>query len=637
MLHINELGHAVGGRTLFRGATLVVPAGRKVGLVGRNGAGKTTLLRLIAGELPPDTGTVSVRTRARVGRVAQEAPGGLQCLLDAVLSADRERTELMAAAERLAEPDADAVGLAEVHERLRAIDAHSAPARAGAILFGLGFSAADQTRSLNEFSGGWRMRVALAAALFVPADLLLLDEPTNHLDLEAALWLENHLARFPGTLILVSHDRRLLNRAVDEIAHIEGGRLVRYTGGFDAFVRTRTERLAREAKLRERQQEEQRRIQAFVDRFRAKATKARQAQSRLKMLARMTPLPAAIEESTAPIAFPAPKALAPPLLVLESVSAGYDPHRPVLRRLDLRLDPDDRIALLGANGNGKTTLMRLLAGRLAPLSGEVRRAPALRCGFFAQHQAEEFALDRSAYAELVRMRPHLSETEIRGHLARFGLGQEKADVAIGDLSGGEKARLLLARIAAESPQILLLDEPTNHLDIDAREALVNALNEFPGAVVIASHDPHVIELACDRLWLVAEGTCRPFEGDLDDYARLVAEARTAQDPAAAKRQQRTGEGDSANRREARRVRAKARAEARPLREAATSAERRLKSLEDEKAALETVLADPAFYSRPASEIAETRIRLAALLKATAEAEDAWLSAHAALEQAVETD
>src|SRR6516164_9621680 len=416
----------------------------------------------------------------------------------------------------LAERDtrAEPLRVAEIEARLVEIEAHSAPSRAARILAGLGLDEAMQRQPLNELSGGWRMRVALAEILFAESDLLLLDEPTNHLDLEAALWLERFLRNYRRTLILVSHDRRFLNAVTTVTLHLQHGKLTIYSGSFDAYLRTRTEAARRLEVLARRQTLERQRLQTFVDRFRAKATKARQAQSRLKALARLAPIVLPAEEATAQIAFPDPPHLNPPLISLDRVAVGYVPGKPVLSRLDLRLDPDDRIALLGANGNGKTTLARLLAGRLAPFSGEITQSPKLACGFFAQHQIEEMRPEASAYDHLAELMPNALPEAVRTRLGSFGFGQEKAFVPVADLSGGEGARLNLALVTHAAPSLLILDEPTNHLDIESREVLVQAINEFPGAVVLVSHDEHLIELIADRLWLVADGTVQPFEGDL---------------------------------------------------------------------------------------------------------------------------
>src|SRR6185437_11968843 len=502
------------------------------------------------------------------------------------------------------------------------IGAEAAPARAGAILAGLGFDAAAQARPVEEFSGGWRMRVALATALFANPDLLLLDEPTNHLDLEATLWLESWLARFPGAALIVSHDRGLLDRAVEAIAHLDRGKISLTPGGFDEFVRIRTERAMQQSRAAERVAAERAHIQSFIDRFRAKATKARQAQARIKALARLPQIETVIEDAPTRFAFPEPARLAPPILALDRVSVGYDGN-PVLRGLHLSVDMDDRIALLGANGNGKSTLAKLLAGRLEPIAGEVRRSGKLRVGYFAQHQADELVSDETPIDHMARALPRASPPQVRGQLARFGLDADRAETPVEKLSGGEKARLLLALATRDAPQLLLLDEPTNHLDIDAREALVKALADFEGAVLLITHDPHLVELVADRLWLVADGTVRGFEGDLDDYRALLAERAR---PAAKQ--------DGPNRRDDRRDRAEARAAVAPLRKQARAAEARLAKLAEERAAIEAKLADPALYAPGrAAEVTTANTRLAALAREAAATEAEWLAAEEALEGA----
>ena len=622
MLSATNLTVRLGGRVLLEEASLSLPSGHRAGLVGRNGSGKTTLFRVIAGELQADAGDVNLGGQPRIGRVAQEAPDGPQSLLETVLAADGERAALLVEAETATDP----MRIAEIHTRLADIDAHSAPARAAVILAGLGFDETAQARPCNEFSGGWRMRVALAGALFARPDLLLLDEPTNHLDLEATIWLESYLANWPGTLIVISHERRLLNRSVDEIIHLNERKLTRYVGNYDRFERTRRERLVRETKMSERQASEQKRIQAFIDRFRVQANKARQAQSRIKMLARMEPIASVLEEHTTAFSFPSPKPLAPPIISMDRVSVGYEAGKPVLTDLNIRIDMEDRIAMIGANGNGKSTLVKILAGKLTAMEGHIHRPSRLRIGYFAQHQTDELDIAGTPYSHLAQLLPDVIPAKVRSHLGRFGFAQDKAEVRVSALSGGEKARLLLAMMCLDAPQILFLDEPTNHLDVDSREALIEALNEFEGAIILVSHDAHLIDLVCDRLWLVADGTCKPFDGDLDEYARMLQDRRRAA------RRGKSGKSEN-GRREARRARAEAREKLAPLRRAARDAEKRMNVLTKKKQQIESDLASPETYERPPENVTELRVRLAESDKAIAEAEEDWMAAQTALEKA----
>jgi ATP-binding cassette, subfamily F, member 3 len=620
MLTLSEVTYRVGGRTgrrLLDQAHVYIPEGSKVGLVGRNGAGKSTLLDLIRGVLQPDDGTIELPRGCRIGFLAQEAPSGAATPLDTVLDADRERARLLAEREAGAEP----LRAAEIEMRLVEIGAHAAPSRAARILAGLGLDERMQRAPVGELSGGWRMRVGLAAILFAEPDLLLLDEPTNHLDLEAALWLEGFLRNYRRTLILVSHDRLFLNAATTLTLHLERGKLTLYSGGFDAYMRARIEATRRLEVLARRQEAERQRLQAFVDRFRAKASKARQAQSRVKALARLEPIVLNAAEPPPRIRFPDPPQLRPPLISLSRVSVGYVPGKPVLSRLDLRLDPDDRVALIGANGNGKTTLARLLAGRLAPFGGEITRSPKLACGFFAQHQIEEMRPEDTAFDHLAVLMPQALPEAVRARLGSFGFGQEKAFVPVADLSGGERARLNLALITHAAPALLILDEPTNHLDIESREVLVQAINEFPGAVVLVSHDEHLIELIADRLWLVAGGTVRPFEGDLDDYRRLVLERSAAPDGA------RPNGSDS--RREARRLAAERRRELEPLRRKARQAEETVARLTKERDALDQALAKPQGNGMAPADALRRRAELLRLIE---RAETDWLAAAEAIER-----
>ena len=616
MLVIEDLGFSIEGRALFAGATARIPAGHKVGLVGRNGSGKTTLFRLIRGELVPDTGTIRLPSRARIGGVAQEAPAGPASLLDTVLAADTERAALMAEAEGATDP----ARIAAVQARLTDIDAWSAEGRASAILKGLGFTAEEMLKPCADFSGGWRMRVALAGVLFAAPDLLLLDEPTNYLDLEGALWLESYLARYPHTVIVISHDRGLLNRAVGAILHLEDGRLALYQGGYDTFARTRAEQRAVQAAEAKKQELRRAHLQGFVDRFRAKASKARQAQSRIKMLEKMTPITPPAEAAQHVFSFPAPEELAPPIVALEGVRVGYD-GKPVLQRLNLRLDQDDRIALLGRNGEGKSTLSKLLAGKLDPMGGQITRAAKLRVGYFAQHQVDELHLDETPLQHIQRRRPDEAQARLRARLAGFGLFADQAGTEVARLSGGQKARLSLLLATLDAPHLLILDEPTNHLDIESREALVEALTAYPGAVVLVSHDMHLLGLVADRLWLVSGGTVTPWQDDLDAYRRFLLSApEPAEKPARPKATRPAPSADLAQ-----------------LRSEVRKCEQRIEKLEEMRAKLATKLADPALYDEARrNELDTWNRKYAEVMDGIARAEALWMDAAEALESASDT-
>ncbi|TVQ56284.1 MAG: ABC transporter ATP-binding protein [Rhodobacteraceae bacterium] len=617
MLTIADMSFTLAGRRLFHAASARVPDGARVGVVGRNGAGKSTLFRLIEGACEPEQGAVTVRAGARIGGVAQEAPATRDSLLDTVLKADVERAALLAEAETAT----DAHRIADIQTRLADIDAHSAEARAAAILSGLGFDAAAQARACAEFSGGWRMRVALAAVLFARPDLLLLDEPTNYLDLEGTVWLETFLARYPATALVISHDRGLLNRAVDAILALEGGRLTLTSGNFDTFDRLRRERAAQMQAAVAKQAAERAHIQKFVDRFRAKASKAKQAQSRLKMLERMTPIAWSAEAPVAPFRFPAPEELAPPLMALDGASVGYG-GPPILRNLSLRIDPDDRIALLGANGQGKSTFAKLISGRLAPSSGTVSRSSKMRIGFFAQHQLDELTEGETPIQHIQRLKPDEKPAQLRARLGAAGIGADIAANPVETLSGGQKARLLMALMTLDAPHMVILDEPTNHLDMESREALALALNDYPGAVILISHDPYLVEAVADRLWLVKDGAVRPFEGDMDDYRALLLGDRSGSGGAArpAAKPKRTAA-------EKRRALA-------PLKAEAAACEDRVRALEAMKAKIDARLADPALYTDADPARFETlQIKRAEIVDGLARAEDLWLAAQERLEAA----
>ncbi len=631
MLHINDLSFRIEGRPLFEHAAATIPPGHKVGLVGRNGTGKTTLLRLIAGELHPDDGSVSFPKNARLAHVSQEAPGGPETLLETVLAAHTELAALTAEAETAHDPHR----ISEIHARLTDIDAHSAPSRAARILSGLGFDEEAQARPCAEFSGGWRMRVALAGALFAAPDILLLDEPTNYLDLEGALWLEDFIASYPHTVLIVSHDRDLLNTAVDSILHLNERRLTVYAGGYDRFEETRREQQRLQLKLKKAQDDARRHMEAFVERFRAKATKARQAQSRLKALAKMQPIAAEIDSEVRPFRFPSPeRPLGNPLIRIEAASAGYDPEKPVLRNVNLRLDCDDRVGLLGANGNGKSTLAKLLCGRLEPLSGFRRASKKLEYGYFAQHQMDELRPKLSAYDHIAELMPDATEAQKRAKVAGIGFGADKADTPSEKLSGGEKARLLFALATFHAPHLLIFDEPTNHLDVDSREALIHALNDFEGAVILISHDRHLLEAAVDRLWLVRGGAVTPYDGDLDSYREESLGARGKQAGPSGKANGGASAADQKRtREEERRQAAQRRAELAPLRKELAGHEKRVEALQKKIAAIDEALGDHSLYERAPEKARALTLERAALAKDLKLAEDGWFEASIAYEEA----
>jgi ATP-binding cassette, subfamily F, member 3 len=610
MLRIDDIRYSVEGRPLFDGASATIPTGHKVGLVGRNGTGKTTLFRLIRGELALEGGTISLPSRARIGGVAQEAPASEISLLDTVLAADTERAALLAEAETATDPHR----IAEVQTRLADIDAWSAEGRAATILKGLGFTEAEQQMPCSAFSGGWRMRVALAAVLFAQPDLLLLDEPTNYLDLEGALWLENYLTRYPHTVLIISHDRGLLNRAVTSILHLEDRELTLYQGPYDRFAETRAARLAVAESERRKQDMRRAHLQSFVDRFRAKASKAVQAQSRLKMIARLKPISTPAEAALRAFSFPQPEELSPPIVAMESASVGYG-DTPVLRKLDLRIDQDDRIALLGRNGEGKSTLSKLISAKLQPMGGRVTRASKLRIGYFAQHQLDELHADETPIDHVRRMRPEETPAKHRARLAGFGIGAAQADTVAGRLSGGQKARLSLLLATLDAPHLLILDEPTNHLDMESREALVEALTAYSGAVVIVSHDMHLLSLVVDRLWLVKDGRVRPYEGDLEDYRRMLLD-QPAQ----------TAEGGP-GRTDKPKAKPVSREQIKALRAEVAVCEARVAKIEAMREKLAKKLADPAMYEP--ERIGETEVwqkKYAEVMEGLDRAEALWMAA-----------
>lgn len=505
---------------LFDQATLAVRQGMKLGLVGRNGTGKSTLFRLLKGEISPDDGEINFRKNIKLGFVDQEVPSGAESLIDTVLTADLERTALLAEAETATDPNR--IGM--IHTRLSDIDAYSAEARAGSILSGLGFSGDDQKKSCSDFSGGWRMRVALAAMLFAKPDLLLLDEPTNYLDVEGAVWLETHIRNYSGTAVIISHDRDFLNKAVTHIAHLRQGKLFSYTGGYDRFERQLEEQNRLNMSLISKQEDERRRLEAFVTRFRAQANKAKQAQSRVKRLEKMAPIATLIHDPIPSIDLPGPeRALSSPIIRFDDTHLGYTNDVMVLKNLGQRISADDRIGLLGKNGEGKSTFAKAVIGDLLPKEGHIRRHKKLEIGYFAQHEIDAINPDISAYEHVVKLMPEATEAQRRARLARFGLGVNNAETRAGDLSGGEKARLLFSLISFNAPHLLVLDEPANHLDMDTRAELIKSLNEYPGAILIISHDRNLLESVVDRLWLVENGTIKTYDGSLEDYRNQQVE------------------------------------------------------------------------------------------------------------------
>jgi ATP-binding cassette, subfamily F, member 3 len=620
MLSISDVSIRLAGRLLIDHSTAQIMSGARVGLVGRNGTGKSTLFRAIRGELATESGTITIPRRWRVGSLAQEAPDGPDSLIEVVLRADVERDVLLRESETAADPHR----IAEIQTRLVDIDAHSAPARAAAILSGLGFSSADQARPVCEFSGGWRMRVGLAATLFAAPDLLLLDEPTNYLDLEGTLWLEDHLANYRRTLIVISHDRDLLETSVDQILHLDGDKLTLYRGSYASFEAQRAAREMLDARHAKRQEAERKRLQAFVDRFKAKASKARQAQSRVKMLEQMQPVTALVTQDVHEISFPSPeKTLSPPIIAVDDVSVGYDANEPVLKRVTLRLDADDRIALLGANGNGKSTLVKLLADRLKPFSGAVTRAEKLSIAYFAQHQLDELDAEASTYDHLRKLMPDAPESRVRGRAGAMGFSGTAADTPVGSLSGGEKARLLLGLATFFGPNMIILDEPTNHLDIDSRAALVEAVNDFSGAVIMVSHDRYLIEACAERLWVVADRAVTNFDGDLDDYRRLVLSSRGVRTSA-------REEPERTLRQRPDRTRS---ARQRPLKQKIAEAEAEIERISAIIAKIDSALALPDLFTRDPRQAAQLSQARANAASALQRAEDDWLEASSQVDAA----
>jgi ATP-binding cassette subfamily F protein 3 len=618
MLILNDITYRLGSRTLFDKASATIPTGARVGFVGRNGTGKTTLFRIIRGEIGTESGEIQLSRGFRIGSVAQEAPGGPESLIDTVLAADIERTALLAEAETAKDP----ARISEIHIRLADIDAHSAPARAASVLHGLGFDSEAQLRPCSDFSGGWRMRVALAAVLFSAPDLLLLDEPTNYLDLEGTLWLMDYLARYPHTVIVISHDRDLLNQSVDQIMHLSDGKLRLYKGGYDNFEKQRAEEQEVQARFAKKQAEERKHLEAFINRFKAKASKARQAQSRVKRLEKLKMITPIIESDVLPFEFPSPeRPLSPPLVALENVSVGYN-DKPVLSRLSLSIADDDRIGLLGSNGNGKSTFAKLIGGRLEPLTGALKKSSKMTVAYFAQHQLDELTPTGSPYTHIRSLMPEASEAQTRARVARIGFSGARADTPITSLSGGEKARLLMGIATFHGPHLLILDEPTNHLDIDSRVALMDAINDYDGAIILISHDRFLLESCADRLWYVGDGTVKPFDGDLDAYRAKILET-----PASQKSERKS---DPASHGET----SKSIKKVNPgtIKKKIEATEQRMQKITDLIARVDAVLADPETFKKDPEKAATLSRQQSELHANLAAAEEEWLMLTSELEE-----
>lgn len=626
MITISDISARIAGRLLLDHASVSLPSGTKAGLVGRNGAGKSTLFRVITGDLGAESGTISIPKNARMGQVKQEAPGTEESLINIVLSADKERSALLAEAETATDPHR----IAEIQMRLVDIDAHSAEARAASILSGLGFDQEAQARPASSFSGGWRMRVALASVLFTEPDLLLLDEPTNYLDLEGTMWLEDYIRRYPHTVIIISHDRDLLNNAVNSIVHLDQKKLTFYRGNYDQFERQKAEADELQMKAKAKNDAARKHLQSFIDRFKAKASKAKQAQSRVKALERMGTVAAVIEDHVQPITFPEPeKQPASPIVAISGGAVGYEPGKPILKGLNLRIDNDDRIALLGSNGNGKSTFAKFISGRLAPESGEVRLAPSLKIGFFAQHQLDDLVPNETPVEHVRRLMPTEPEAKVRARVAQMGLATEKMATAAKDLSGGEKARLLMGLAAFHAPNLLILDEPTNHLDIDSRRALIEALNDYDGAVILISHDRHLIEATVDRLWLVNNGTVTSFEGDMEEYRDLIVASGKKKDDEKQKQPE-----EQSSKADQRKLNADKRASLAPLKKKINEIESLTGKLEKLIQALDAELADPALYEKAPAKAAEKAKQRGEAAAKLAAAEEQWLELSSEYEEAM---
>ncbi|MBI1327391.1 MAG: ATP-binding cassette domain-containing protein [Alphaproteobacteria bacterium] len=618
MINISNLTYKIGARTIIEEANLNIMDNWRVGVVGYNGAGKSTLFKLITKDLQADGGTITIPSTQKLAMVRQDIPETDAPLIELVMTANEEMAQLWKDAETETDPDR----IVEIYQRLSDMEAYTAEAKAAVLLKGLGFKEHQLREPFSSFSGGWQMRVMLASVLFIEPEILLLDEPTNHLDLEAIMWLEEYLASYPHTLMIISHDRELLNKCVDHVIHVDNKELTLYTGNYDTFERERAMRLGMQQKMHEKQQAQRAHMQAFIDRFKAKASKARQAQSRIKALEKMDLVDAVIAERAVRFQFPNPEKIGTPMISIHHADVGYTEGKPVLRQIYENIEFDDRIALLGANGNGKSTMMKLIAGKLATMDGNMQRISRLRIGYFSQHQTDELDVDSTPYREMLKLmlakNPDVKESAVRAKLGAFGFTHILADNRIGDLSGGEKARLLFAFMSFDAPHLLLLDEPTNHLDIGAREALVEALNNYQGAVVIVSHDPNMVERVADRLWLIKDGKCADFDGDLEDYRKFIIQS--AREERAKEKEQKSKEQKAKAANEAP---AKA-AKNGPSKHEMAALEKEIAKLHAQKEKFETEMAAPDFYKDTVKSTA-TQKKYAALIRDLAEKEEGWLS------------
>ena len=607
MINFKNISFSIGGVSLFDDTSAFVPTGHKVGIVGRNGAGKTTLFKLILKEISLDGGIIEVPRNFKVGAVAQEAPSNEEKLIDTVLAADIERAELLKSSEIETDPNK----ISNIHIRLADIDAYSAEARASSILSGLGFSQTDQNSPCSNFSGGWRMRVALASVLFSNPDLLLLDEPTNYLDFEGTAWLENYLQKFKNTVLVISHDRNLLNKSVNGILHLSSKKLQFYTGNYDTFDNERRSQLEQKISQKNKQDTQRAHIQSFVDRFKAKASKARQAQSRIKILEKMKPIVIEEDQKIPKFKFEDVSKFSPPLVTLDQASVGYNEIE-VLKNINIQINPDDRVGLLGVNGEGKSTFSKLIAKKINLIKGHLQIPKKLKIGYFAQHQLDELRADETPFQHLYLKLNKEIPSKIRARLGSAGFTPETMDLEVRRLSGGQKARLLLLLVVIEKPDLLILDEPTNHLDIESREALIMALNDYKGSLILVSHDAFLVERLVDRLLIIKDGNVSEFSGDIHDYRKLILNNNTKK-----KKQKSVLKDNNSNE-------LIAKTSLPDLKKSLTYSEKKILEYEKEKKTLEIEMLNENFYvSNNQKRAQEVNVNLKKLLQKIAEEEKVW--------------